>query len=556
MAPPPPPHPPTVERMSTPDTWTYDDSRSRVSVPAWLPSHRAFAEGDHLQSGTLGMSMVTGNPGGLGGWIAPMPPAGHSRHKSYLDGVIRSFVSANKVGEVQWRHTAGVVGRQPSRSFEGKNTEQKELTEEQMRLKRQADAWHSERWETEGMHGSLQTAVSNLLYAGRQPARLLLPRAFLWDGSDGGKVIPSVPLPDMLKMLRLMYPAPETCSVYVDPETFEHVGIYLYEEDNDRRVELTWVDRSTGFTHIRQTNAEGALIEVAYDFGGLMPIFEMVRKPLITPQIIQNQKALNLALTSVPRNVWSAGARARTAFNVEPPPEGEDLDWGAATINFLEGKPIVDKDTGKVTGYATPSMQVEEPVDVGPSREAVEIHELQILKEARQLHAAMGADAVASAISRIVARVEFLGSLGETKPTADACIEWQMNCRMAMAEAFTGGGPNRRAPHPYTALLRADAECKLDPGPITPEERKALDEMVQSGRLSDETAMALMGVEDVAEEKARKDRENKTKRVFELIEHADNAGMDRYAVLTVLGGLEPEEARALARGDVTAGLTQ
>jgi hypothetical protein len=541
--------------MATPDTWTYDDSRSRVKTPAWLPSHRAFAEGDHLQAGSLGLNAATGNVGGLAGWIAPLPPPGHADHLRHVEGVGRTFVSANKVAEVQWRHTSGVVGRQPSRTFEGKNEEQKELTEEQMRLKRQVDAWMADRWEKEGMHGGLQTAISNLLYAGRQSARLFLPRAYLWDGSGGSKVIPRVPLPEMLKLVRLQYPAPESCSVYVDPETFDKVGIFLYEEETERFVELTWVDRSTGLTHVRIASAAGTVDETAYDFGGLMPIFEMVRKPLITPQIIQNQKALNLALTSVPRNVWAAGARARTAFNAEPPPDGEPLDWGAPVINFIEGKPIKNE-RGEVVDYASPTMQVEEPVEVRPSRDAVDLHEWQILSEARQLHAVMSADATASGISRIVARVEFLGTLGETKPTADACMEWQMDCRLAMAEAFTGGRPNGRAPHPYTALLKADAECKLDPGPITPEERQALDQMVQSGRLSDETAMALMGVEDVAEERARKDRENKVKRVFELIERADNVGMDRFAVLTVLGGLPPEEARALARGDVVSGVTQ
>lgn len=540
--------------MATPDTWTYDDAKGRVSVPAWLPSHRAFAEGDHLQTKLVGVTPGLTSMGGAPGWIAPMPPMGSKHYQSYLDGITRTFVSANKVAEVQWRHTSGVVGRQPARSFEGKTEEQK-LTEEQARLKRQADAWMSERWEREKMHGGLQTAVANLLCAGRQPARLFLPRAYLWNGKGDTKVLPRVNLEEMLKLMRLQYPAPEHCSVYVDPETFDPVGIFLYAENNQKLVELTWVDRATGFTHVRIAGSSGTVEETAYDFGGLMPIFEMRRSPLITPQIIQNQKALNLALSSVPRNVWAAGARARTAFNVEPPADDETMDWGAPVINFMEGRAIKNE-RGEVVDYATPTMQVEEPVEVGPSRDAVDLHDWQILAEARQLHALMSADAAASGISRIVARVEFLGSLGETKPAADACMEWQMDCRMAMAEAFVGGKPNQRAPHPYTALLKADAECKLDPGPITPEERQALDQMVQSGRLSDETAMVLMGIENVAEEKARKEREGKAKRVFELIEHADNVGMDRYAVLTILGGLPEEEARALARGDVVTGITQ
>lgn len=557
--------------MATPDTWTLADARERVTTPAWLESHRLFAEGDHLQAGNR-----VGIPGAIAGvpagWIAPMPPPGHALHRFYLDGIIRSFVSSNKVKEVQWRHTAGVVGRQPTRGFESRAplVEGKEMTPELRRLKEQADAWMAARWEAEGMHGALQKAIAALLYAGRQPARMLLPRGYLTEGSDGTKRLPRAPLPDMLKMLRLTYPRPEECTVWTDPDTFEQIGIFTYKQNEEDRAEVTWVDRGSGLTHVRQIGAStGTVMETAYDFGGLIPMFEMQRDPLITTQIVQNQKALNLALSTVPRNVYTAGARARTLFNVDAPGkeirdsdgnvtfEASAVDWGAGDMNIFQGSPIYGEDGKTVIGYANPSMQVEEPVDVAPSRAAVEVHEWQILSEARQLHALMSADAVASGISRIVARVEFMGSLSETKPTADACLEWQMDIRMAMAEAFSGGREGGRSPRPYSTYLRANAECKLDPGPITPEERIALDQMVQSGRLSDETALALMGVEDVAEEKARKTAENRTKNVFELIAKADEAGMDRFAVLTILGGMEPEEARALARGDVDAGgLTQ
>lgn len=555
-------------RMATPDTWTLEDARERVTTPKWLLSYRAFAEGDHLQAGPLtasGLAALSG-AGGLAGWIAPMLPAGHPNHRDQFDGIVRGFVSANKIGEVIGRHKAGVAGRQPSRGFESRVPVQqgKEMAPELQRLRETADGWMAARWEAEGMHGAFQAAIANLLYAGRQPVRLVLPRGYLMEG----KVLPRVPLETMLGMLRLTYPRPEECTVYTDPDTFEQVGIFTFELDGNSCAEVTWVDRGTGLTHIRQIGGDGTVDELTYDFGGLIPVYEMVRTPLITQQIVQNQKALNLALSSIPRNVWSAGARARALFNVDPP--GRDLvdsegntirqldpmDWGSGVINFLQGAPVKDEQ-GNIVNYANPSMHVEEPVDIAPAKDAVDAHAWEILSEARQLHAVMSADATASGISRIVARVEFMGSLTETKPTADGCLEWQMDTRLAMAEAFTGGREGGKAPHPYSAYLRANAECKLDPGPITPEERKALDALVTSGRISDETAMALMGIEDVVEEKARKDRENRMKNIFSLLREADELGVDRYAALTIWGGVKEEEARALARGDVVPpGVTQ
>jgi hypothetical protein len=556
--------------MASPDTWTLGDATDRIKVPTWLKLHRAFYEGDHLHGGSSVIHAGEFASSSLPGWIAPMPHPSDPLYQHNYDGIVRGFVSSNKTAEVVNRHKAGVVGRQPSRGFESKEpiAEGKEMSPETLRLKQVVDAWMAERWETEGMHTSLQGAIAALLYSGRQPARLHLPRGFLVKGDKEGEyTIPRVPLQDMVKMIRLTYPAPENCTVYVDPDTFEEIGIFSYERDGEKRAEITWVDRATGFTHLRQIGDTGTINQVRYDFGGHLPMFEMRRSPLVTTQIIRNNMALNLALSTVARNVWSAQARERYFLNAEAPGKDaivdgekvfkpEPMQIGGGTANFLNGSPILNKDTGEIIGYTTPSVHVEDAIEVKPSKDAVDVYAWEILSEARQLHAVMGADATASAISRIVARVEFMGSLTETKPEADKCLEWQADTRLCMAEALSGGGEGQRAPHPFSTYLRANAECKLDPGPITPEERAALQQLVEAGIYTKKTALNLMGTEDASEELDRMAVETRTERIFNLIERADNSGMDRYAVLTLLGGVPPEEARALARGDVVTGVTQ
>jgi hypothetical protein len=557
--------------MATPDTWNLSDATDRIVKPPTLDVNRAFAEGDHLHVGSA-KSIAGLNLGSLAGWMAPLPHPSDPDYRNHYDGIVRSFVSSNKVAEVLNRHKAGVVGRQPSRGFESKAPipEDREMTPELMRLKEQADAWNAERWETEGMHTSMQDAVVSLLYSGRQPVRLVLPPGLLEPGANEGEVrIPKVPLPEMLKILRLTYPRPEECCIYVDPDFFEEIGIFSYARDGVRHAEVTWVDRSTGFTHIRQINDNGPLAERVYDFGGLIPIFEMRRAVLITPPIIQNNMALNLALSTVARNVWALSARERYGFNIDPPGrktvgadgqetiERDPVPVGQGVFNFFNGNPLYSQEDGKtIVGYETPSMQVEDPAEIGPAKEAIALHAWEILSESRQLHAVMGADATASAISRIVARVEFMGSLNETKPTVDACLEWQMNTRVAMAEAFSEGREGQRAPHRFTALLRANAECKLDPGPITPEEKTALLALVDAGVYTKKTALQLMGTEDASEELERVAIENRTKNILALIREADDLSLDREQALIILGGMKPEEAKALARGDLVNGITQ
>jgi hypothetical protein len=562
--------------MSSPDTWTLGDAQERIIVPSNLKLHRAFYEGDQLHGGSditvASLGAIALRASALPGWIAPMLHPQDPSYQYAYDGIVRGFVSSNKTAEVVNRHKSGVVGRQPTRGFESKLPipDGKEMSAELMGKKKTVDAWMAERWETEGMHTTLQEAVAALLCAGRQPARLLLPRTTLEKGKEEGTfVIPKVPVEKMVKMIRLQYPKPENCTVYVDPDTFEEIGIFTYSRDGEDRAEVTWVDRSSGLTHVRQIGQNGGTLEeVRYDFGGKLPIFEMRRPPLVTPQIIQNQMALNLSLSTIARNVWSAQARERYFIDAQPPGkevlvDGEKvfqqapLEVGGSSSNFVNGNPIYDE-TGKfIIGYSKPSIHVEDPVEVAPSKEAVEVYAWQILEQASQLHAVMGADATASAVSRIVARGDFVGSLMVTKPEADKCLEWQGDTRLAMAEAFSLGTEGQKmSARPFTNELRANAECKLDPGPITPEERTALDNLVQNGTLSEETALQLMGVEDVAEEKRRKLVENRVDTIFNLIQRADDTGMDRFSVLTILGGLPEDEARALARGDIVTGVTQ
>jgi hypothetical protein len=558
-----------TKRMANPDSWTLADAREHIVKPPGLDQNRAFYEGDHLHVGT-GVSIGSINLGSLAGWIAPMPHPTDPTYRSAFDGVVRGFVSSNVTAQVVNRHGAGVVGRQPSKAFESKAPipEGAEMPQELMRRKKMADAWMAECWESEGMHTSLQGAVNVLLYASRQPARLVLPSGFLEPGEKEGEWrIPQVSLEVMIKMLRLTYPRPEECTVYIDPDTFDQIGIFSYERDGDSRAELTWVDRATRLTIVRQVNQQGTLAQRVYDFGGLIPIYEMRRAALVTPQILQNQKALNLALSSVPRNVWSASARERYGFNIDPPGketlvEGETvfepqpIEVGSGSFNILNGYPIVDPTTGKVTGYTTPSMHVEDPVEVRPSKEAADIHTWEIHSEARQLHALTSTEAAQSGIKLLVARLDYTSSLTQTKPTVDGCLEWHDNTRLAMAEAFTGGREGRPAPHPYSSVLRANAECKLDPGPITPEERTALQALADAGTYSRETIRVLMGTEDAAEEGRKVATENRTKRILGLIREADELGMDRAAVLIHLEGMSTEEANALARGDVVTGLQQ
>ncbi len=542
--------------MASPETWTLDDVREKVHVPDWVAVNRLFSEGEHFQDGA--------------GWIAPMPPKGSEEYMAYKEGAKRGFVSSNKIAEVEARHAHGVIGRVPTRRFESRAPIPKgeTLPAALQALTDKAGGLHKGFWDRNGVHGRLQPAVRRLLHSARCPMYLVIPPGLLVDDPDrtGRKRLPDRPAEELLGLIRVRFPLPEQCTVYTDPDTLREVGIYLYRVGEEDRADLSWVDED-GMTVLRQIGKAGDRDEpLRYDFGERIPFFEMRRELFITPQIRQNQMALNLALSSIPRNTWTAGARARALFNVDLPgkeevqPDGttrfvpDPLLWGAHAVNVFQGAAQYDKD-GKFSGYANPSMEVEEPVEIRPSREAVEAHAWEILSEADQLHAWISGDAVASAVSRVMARADFVGSLLLTKPTVDAALEWLMETPLAMADAFKAG-PETQVTPTYTGDLKAEAKCRLDSGPVTPEEMRIINELVKDGRLSEETALVMLGVENVREERERIEAERRVERFLDTLARGMKAGLTRYGVAKVLLKLSEEEALALERGDVPDGVEQ
>jgi hypothetical protein len=67
---------------------------------------------------------------------------------------------------------------------------------------------------------------------------------------------------------------------------------------------------------------------------------------------------------------------------------------------------------------------------------------------------------------------------------------------LAMAEALA------QKPGQYTKTIRCQASCRLDTGTLAPDERTAIEASIGK-TLSRETAMALVGVEDIDAEMAR-----------------------------------------------------
>lgn len=458
----------------------------------WLKANSKFYSGDHWQDGTA--------------WSGPLPDATHPLYRDLTLEIQRGFVSKNTVAEVVGRHVAGVVGREPmwSMALRRPLAEGEEPTAEEQTLIDEAEALLTDWWDSRGIHHIIQDAAATCLWARRGPLRLFVPSGLLQPdpANPDARLVPQADLQTSVSRIYLDQPEPARAAVILDRETMRQTGIYLHKKDKEERAELTYLDEG-GNTVLRiaGVDKETSLPAFTLPLGGHLMMFELSRPRLITDQVIQNQKALNLALTMLSRNVVMAGFLERTYLNaqlpgkMEPDPNRpgeerfvpEQLHVGAGATNFISGVTTLDANGNEI--IATPSLVYRDPVPVTTFRDTRLESYRTILEECQQLHALISGDSTASGESRKQALTDFKQSLSDTRSQVEEALRWLLETVLALAAVFAG------QPGRYDTL-RAVAECRLDLGPVSADDQRIAKELVEAEIISRETARGRVGVDD------------------------------------------------------------
>jgi hypothetical protein len=243
----------------------------------------------------------------------------------------------------------------------------------------------------------------------------------------------------------------------------------------------------------------------------------MEREPLIGEQVRQQQKLLNLAKTMLARNVVVGGFLERVLLNAQVPgtwsrdaATGEEtftagtFSVGAGTTNFFAGVPIVDTE-GNTTGYANPSVVYRDPVPVSTFVETEQHAYRGILSETRQMHALISGDAAASGESRKQALYDFTMSLMDTAEEVERALRWLLETVLNLAAVFSG------EPGRYVGL-RVNAMARIDVGPLSADDQRALTELVGARLMSRRKAMARLGIDDPDAEEQQIEQEQEQQR--------------------------------------------
>lgn len=469
------------------------------SLPEEAAVNALFIKGDHWQDGE--------------GWIGPLPPTDDSDYDTTLALIETGFTSRNVVKEIVQRHTRGVVGREPVLGviLRVSVDHETEMEEAAKKRKKEIEDALTEWWDSRQVHSVIKRAVMNSTWSTRGPLRLYIPRGKLV--ATGG-IIPKQPdLATALRLIHIEAPDPDQCAVIVDEDSRDEAGILVTEVDGKPAIEMVFLgEETTSPDEPRQTiiriASEAKDDEFPMDLSGMLTMFQIDRPLVITTQMQQMQRALNLCLSMVPRNIVTAGFLERIILNGLPPGHWETdsrgkrtrfvreaYNTGPGSTSWVRGLELPQKD-GSVQ-LTNPSVAWHDPVDPKPANDAKRSIYQDMLEEADQAHVLIQGDATASGKSREEARSDYELSLRDTETPTNFVGRRIIETVIAMADAFMGT--------PGTTLeeWRGQFQCRLISGRLSIEERKQVIDEAEKNMRARETAMAEIGIDDVGGELSR-----------------------------------------------------
>ena len=534
-----------------------------------------FMNGDHWQEGA--------------GWVGPSATAaGAEVNNLTLTAIKQFFVSHNVVAELTNRHVAGVLGRELHWAFTVKRplamkevtdpeTEQVTMekespTPEEQALIDEAEAVMTEWWDKREAPEILQTLLEAALNAKRGVLRLFVPPGM----RDENGNLPTLELAECLNYIWLQHLGSNedtldlqfpSATVYTDKHSRRQVGIFVYDEvpeeqaDDDgllvlgpdeaittqQRAELTYLD-GNGDTVLRVINNLGNVEDpVTLPLGGRLLMYEMTRRWLITPQIVSQQKQLNMTKTMKGRNAVQGGFLERTFFNVQWPgktdPNTGDfvptpLRVGPGFMTSLQGV-VAEGEEGKQIPL-NPSVTYKDPVSPQTFIDTEESDYIAMLQEGNQLHYALSGDGRVSEESRKQAREAFRQDLQYSAGKVAATGRWVLETVLALAAYFAGRGGEFEG-------LRAYVQPRIDSGPVSPDDMRVAKEMKEAEIWDLETAQSATGVEDVdaVNQRIQKERVERQKQEAQALAAAQKL-MDEMNPPTDSGDGSPSKQPAAA----------
>jgi hypothetical protein len=484
--------------------WRIQDVRSVVAadIPQEYRWAKNMYDGDHWQGGW--------------GYAGPMVAYDDPNYTRLWHEIMKQFSSRNVIREVAETHVNGLLARPMRWSLVPIRTtaDERDNTGEDLKsLIAEASAiirvWLDQRQ----AHEKLRAFATDLLMPpGRSTLSLFLPTGAGESIAEGSRVMRMATgneFGQTMGQVFLEHVPIERGRVFTDPDTMREIGVKLIKtrnRDGQYRdaANLTFLDANGEKTIVATVYEDGTAAAVPYDLGGRLTMFQAERTPLITAQILQQNRILNYAESTIPRNLTTAGFLDRyliaaslngrwvrdetTGVERYLVDEESKPTFGPGEVTAVQPEVYTDEE-GRIH-VTSPSVERGEPVMPTGSIESSKHIYNNMLREAGQAHLVEGMDSDAAVI-------RYGLSLMQSAPPVVSAGRWMIESALAWAEALRG------EPGRFTSKLRAQVSVYINVGPVTPEQRAALIAAFEKSIISRETAQELMGVEDVDSENDR-----------------------------------------------------
>lgn len=414
-------------------------------------------------------------------------------------------------------------------------------------------------WDKRKGHELIQDFTRALVATGRASFRFYVPSGFV----DENQKVTAKGWIEALDLIYLEVPEPGSATVAVNRSKREPASMFCYKGTNTNGddvslVEVTFLKEEQTIIRILQDDVVQENGEASHDCAGELFVDEATSSPLISAALIRNQNALNVVNTMLLHNGNLAGHRARDFFNTQRPQVEVDdprnpgkkvkvdapLNVGPGSANFHTG--IAYQQDGK-TVLASGNMVITDPVDPKPLIEAISQFEDNMYAATSQRHVKISGDATASAVSRVQARYEFLSILKKSSPKIEGVLRSRLRGAVALAMSLAKDTKQLER----FKKLRASVVCRLNTGPVAPDERAQILREYQAKVIPLEMAQTLLQIEDVdaAAAQLRVEEDSspttlKARAESMLVLTQSGVGIEE-AALTV--GFDPKTAKRMAQ---------
>lgn len=448
-------------------------------------------------------------------WSGDLLPQNDPRYSRQVAALKKSFNSRNLTLEGVELLADGVGVDEPDWGWTVARplADDEQPTESEAALIAELEGILTAWWDARSIPGLLESALVPALAHGRQPIRPRIPPRFL---TPEGR-LQQRPAAQSLDGFFVTLPDVGDSGIYTDGD-MDRYGLTRVILDTPAGPrygwELTYTDPD-GHTRVRTLNDQGVGSESGnLDLGGLLWLLELrFRRGVVTPDVLSNQDALNVGLTSLSRNTRWAAFEKTIMLGVEPP---LDEDGRVKPLNgpgseaYLQPSVSTEVETTTADGvtneirrerpYAGASATKLDPAEPQAIQAAISQAEANIYGILRQQFMLMGADATASGRSREVATGSYLRAVARYAATVEALIR-DLLTLAARVSAIVQGQPGR-----YDGL-RPVVTCRQKVFEPSAESVTAYQALQMGGVISMQTLRGMVGVADPDAEQDQIDRE-------------------------------------------------